>query len=85
MKAKKSGAVCLFIGALLIVVFAVGLIFERNPAMLVSRYRYNLALEHFCAFCAAWWLPAGIVGFPLFLVTLIICLAREKKDRDRES
>ena len=42
MKARKSGAVAIFIGVLLIVVFAVGLIVQKNPSALISKYRYDL-------------------------------------------
>ena len=81
MRDRKSGAVLMFIGGLLIVVFAVGLAVERNPAALNRPYRYDYALEQFGVFCAKLWLPAGIIGFPLFLVSLVISLIRERKDR----
>ena len=80
MKGKKSAAVPIFIGALLIVVFAVGLICDRNPTALLRRYQYDFALEQFCAFCTDWWLPAGIIGFPMFLISLIISFVRESKE-----
>ncbi|MER2055649.1 MAG: hypothetical protein ABTB30_10230 [Clostridia bacterium] len=82
MKARKSGAVAIFIGVLLIVVFAVGLIVQKNPSALISKYRYDFALEQFCAFCANWWLPAGIIGIPLFLISLITSLVRESKEKE---
>ena len=82
MKARKSGAVAIFIGVLLIVVFAVGLIVQNNPSALISKYRYDFALEQFCAFCANWWLPAGIIGIPLFLISLITSLVRESKEKE---
>lgn len=81
MKARKSGAVAIFIGVLLIVVFAVGLIVQKNPSALMTKYRYDFALEQFCAFCANWWLPAGIIGIPLFLISLITSLVRESKEK----
>ena len=62
MKGRNSSAVAIFIGALLIVIFVVGMIVDRNPAALTQKYRYNLALEQFGAFCAGVWLPAGIIG-----------------------
>jgi hypothetical protein len=65
------------------VIFAVGLTVERNPGALKQRYRYDMALEMFGDFCAAVWLPAGIIGFPLFLVSLIISLIRERKEKDQ--
>ena len=82
MKARKSGAVAIFIGVLRIVVFAVGLIVQKNPSALISKYRYDFALEQFCAFCANWWLPAGIIGIPLFLISLITSLVRESKEKE---
>ena len=80
MKGKKSAAVPIFIGLLLIVVFAVGLICEKNPSAFLRKYQYDYALEHFCSFCVDWWLPAGIIGFPMFLISLIISLVRESKE-----
>ena len=81
MKGRKSGAVWIFIGLLLIVVFAVGLICEKNPSAFLRRYQYDYALERFCSFCVDWWLPAGIIGFPMFLISLIISLVRESKEK----
>ena len=82
MKGRNSSAVAIFIGLLLIVIFAVGLITEKNPAAFQRKYVYDLSLEQFCAFCRNWWLPAGIIGFPLFLISLIVSLARERKNKD---
>ena len=79
MKKNKSGAVFIFIGLLLIIIFAVGLICEKNPSAFLRKYQYDYALEHFCSFCVNWWLPAGIVGFPVFLISLILSLIRESK------
>ena len=69
----------MFIGILLIVVFAVGLTVDRNPNALVRQYRHDYAMEQFGVFCSRVWLPAGIIGFPLFLVSLVRSLIREKK------
>ena len=80
MKGRNSGAVAIFIGLLLIVVFVVGLVMDGNPRAFEMRYRYDVALEQFCLFCSRVWLPAGIIGIPLFLVSLIISLRREKKE-----
>lgn len=82
MKARKSGAVAIFIGVLLIVIFVVGLVCMRNPAAFQTKYRYDYALEQFCAFCVNWWLPAGVIGIPLFLVSLILSLIRESKEKE---
>ena len=81
MKGRKSGAVTLFIGLLLIVIFAVGLTLVRNPGALTLKNRYDIALEQFGSFCQAIWLPAGIIGIPLFLWSLIRSLIRERKEK----
>ena len=83
MKRSKSGAVAIFIGLLLIIIFAVGLICEKNPSAFLRKYQYDYALEHFCSFCVNWWLPAGIIGFPMFLISLIISLIRESKENSK--
>ena len=80
MKGRTSGAVCMFIGLLLVVVFAVGLVVDINPSALSRPHRYDLALEQFGTFCSRIWLPAGIIGVPLFLVSLIVSLVRERKE-----
>ena len=85
MKGRRSSAVLIFVGALLIVVFAVGLIGSRNPDTFRPRYRYNYTLEQFLWVCDQLWIPAGIIGFPLFLISLTVSLIREsieaKKNR----
>ena len=83
MKARKSGAVAIFIGVVLIVIFVVGLVCLRNPSAFRAKYLYDYALEQFCAFCVNWWLPAGIIGIPLFLVSLILSLVRESKEKEQ--
>ncbi|QUC68377.1 hypothetical protein [Aristaeella hokkaidonensis] len=79
MKNKKSGAVSLFLGLLLIVIFGVGLTVEQNPAALVQPKKYDHALQQFGTFCSAIWLPAGIIGIPLFLFSLIKSLIQEHR------
>ena len=84
MKGRNSGAVLIFIGLMLIVIFAVGLAVDRNPGALNRPYHYDFALDQFGAFCAGVWLPAGIIGIPLFLISLIVSLIREKKEKEKE-
>lgn len=81
MNGKKSGAISIFLGILLIVIFAVGLALVRNPAALARQNYYSVVLEQFCGFCKAVWLPAGIIGIPLFLISLIRSLIRERKEK----
>ena len=82
MKGRNSHAVAIFIGGLLTVIFGIGMAVAKNPYALSSRYSYDLALEQFGVFCSRIWLPAGIIGIPLFLVSLIISLVRDR-DKDR--
>ncbi len=84
MKGRKSGAVAMFIGLFLIVVFFTGMAVDNNPRALMRNDGYDRALELFGAFCAGIWLPAGIIGFPLFLISLIISLIREHREQSRE-
>ena len=85
MKNKKSGAVSLFLGLLLIVIFGVGLTVEQNPTALVQPKKYDHALQQFGTFCSAIWLPAGIIGIPLFLFSLIKSLIQERRaDKEDE-
>ena len=79
MKNKKSGAVSLFLGLLLIVIFGVGLTVDQNSAALVQPKKYDHALLQFGTFCSAIWLPAGIIGIPLFLFSLIKSLIQEHR------
>lgn len=79
MKSRKSGAVSLFLGLLLIVIFGVGLTVDQNPATLVQPKKYDHALLQFGTFCSAIWLPAGIIGIPLFLFSLIKSLIQEHR------
>ena len=79
MKSRKSGAVSLFLGLLLIVIFGVGLTVDQNPAALVQPKKYDHALLQFGTFCSAIWLPSGIIEIPLFLFSLIKSLIQEHR------
>lgn len=81
MRGKKSCTVAIFVGLLLTVVFAVGLISDNNPAAFAHKYRYDFALDQFCEFCRNCWLPAGVIGIPTLLISLIISLSRESKEK----
>ncbi len=81
MKGKKSCTVAIFVGLLLTVVFAVGLISGKNPGAFALRNRYDFALDQFCAFCRYWWLPAGVIGIPTLLISLVVSLYRESKEK----
>lgn len=80
---RKTSTAFIFLGCLLTAVFAVGLISSRNPEAFLSRYRYDYALESFLRFCRAVWLPAGIAGIPMFLISLLLSLWRENRGRNR--
>ena len=82
MKDSKAGTVAIFVGLLLVVVFVVGFVCDRNPGAFLAKYRYDFALEQFCGFCARFWIPAGIIGIPTFLISLFVSLAKEKKQDD---
>jgi len=82
---RKTTTVFIFAGALLIVIFAVGLISSGHPDFFRSRSRYDYTLEQFIRLCVEWWIPAGIIGFPMFLISLILSLARESGDRRKSS
>ena len=84
MKSRKSSAVLIFVGLLLLVVFAVGYIGTKNPDAFRSQHRYDYTLEQFLWFCHQFWIPAGIIGFPLFLISLIVSLARESAERKKD-
>lgn len=84
MQNRNAGAVSIFIGALLIVIFVVGLIVTDNPAALTRPRRYDMALESFGSFCASVWLPAGIIGIPLFLFSLVRSLIRDRKEKQKQ-
>lgn len=81
MKQSKSSTVSIFIGLLLVVVFAVGLICSKNPGAFMQKNYYDISLEQFCAFCVNWWIPAGVIGIPLLLVSLILSLRRESRNK----
>ncbi len=80
---RKTSTVFIFLGCLLTVIFAVGLVSSRNPEAFVSRYRYDYAGEFFLRLCRGIWLPAGVIGIPTFLIFLILSLWREGKNKDR--
>ncbi len=80
MKGRTSGAVWIFLGALLTVFFAIGLIYSENPGAFLRRNEINLAREQFTAFCGAVWLPCGLVGIPMLLISLVLSLIRERKE-----
>ncbi|MBQ9252470.1 MAG: hypothetical protein IJ188_07535 [Clostridia bacterium] len=80
-KDHKSATVFIFVGFMLIAVFAIGLMTSRNPEVFRSRFRVDYTWEAFLHFCVDWWIPAGIIGFPMFLISLILSLWRESKEK----
>ena len=83
MKKNKSGAIFIFIGCLLIVIFVVGMIQVRNPGAFIRTDRYDYTWEQFVSFCGNFWLPAGLIGIPMFLVSLILSLRRESRENKK--
>ena len=79
--ARSTSAVAIFIGALLIVIFAVGLIATKRSDAFMQKNRYDFTVEQFVAFCKNWWPVAGIVGIPVFLVSLIRSLVLESREK----
>ena len=79
MKQQKSGAVFIFLGAVLTFCFVVGLMYERNPGTFVRIKEINVPREQFAAFCGSWYPILGLIGIPMFLISLILSLIREKK------
>ena len=74
----------MFLGILLLVIFGVGLTVDNNPTALMRTHSYDFALEQFGSFCSSVWLPAGIIGIPLFLFSFIRSLIQEKKQNREE-
>ena len=87
MKGRNSLAVFIFLGALLTVCFGLGLSWSQHPGALLRNYGYyNVSLEQFLTFCAWWYLPFGIIGIPMLVISLTVSLIRESKEakKDRE-
>ena len=82
-KENKTGAVFIFIGCLLVVIFAVGMVSSRDLDAFQTRYRQDYALDSVLAFCREWFIPAGIIGIPMLLISLILSLWQESKNRDK--
>jgi hypothetical protein len=83
MRKNKSGAIGIFLGLLLTAAFTVGLIAVRDPAAFIRKDSYDYTLEFAVNLCKSIWLPAGVIGIPLFLVSLIRSLYLESKEKDR--
>ena len=81
---RKSAAIFIFLGLLLIVIFAVGRIFSQDPSAFYNRYRVDRALDDFVYFCSQWWIPAGIIGIPMFLISFLLSLVREHKENQKQ-
>ncbi len=78
---RTTSAVSIFVGALLIVIFAIGLIASDRPDTFYQKDYYDFSLIQFVSFCRNWWLPAGIIGFPVFLFSLIRSLIQESREK----
>ena len=80
-KEKKSIYFFLLLGLLLVVVFAVGMICMRNPDAFQNKYIRSFSVTQICDFCVSYCLPAGIIGIPMFLISMIVSLIRESKEK----
>lgn len=78
---SKSNAVAIFIGVLLTAVFVIGLTVTNNPDAFSARYRYDFALEQFKEFCSGWYVLAGAIGIPTLVISLVISLVRESREK----
>ena len=79
-KSRKSATFFIFVGFLLVVVFAVGYLSARNPEAFRSRYMEDYALDSFLNFCAGLWPAAGVIGIPMLLISLILSLISEARE-----
>ena len=79
MKGKNSSAVFIFLGALLSFGFGIGVAYMKNPGMLIRRGQFDISWEMFTAFCGKWYWLMGLIGIPMFLISLIISLVRERR------
>ncbi len=80
MKQRKSSTAFIFLGAVLTFCFVVGLMYEQNPETFVKMKEINVPREQFAAFCGSWYPILGLIGIPMFLISLILSLIREKKE-----
>jgi hypothetical protein len=78
---SKSNAVAIFIGVLLTAVFVIGLTVTNNPDAFNVKYRYDFALDQFKEFCASWYVLAGVIGIPTLVISLVISLVRESREK----
>lgn len=81
--ARTTSAVAIFVGALLIVIMAVGLIATSRPDAFLLKNRYDYALNQFVAFCKNWWPVAGIIGIPTFLISMVRSLILESREKKK--
>ena len=90
--ARTTSAVSIFVGALLIanvekairsvMLFVIGLIATGKPDTFLQKNRYDFALQQFVGFCRSWWPVAGIIGIPVFLISLIRSLILESREKE---
>lgn len=80
-KSDTSGAVTIFIGALLTVCFVIGLIYSKNPGAFIQSHRMDYAFEGFVSLCGEWFIPCGGIGIPMLVISLIVCLVKERRNK----
>lgn len=83
MRKNKSGTIGIFLGLLLTAAFIVGLAAVRDPAAFIRKNHYDYTFEFAVNLCKSIWLPAGVIGIPLFLISLIRSLRLESKEKNK--
>jgi len=82
MKYRNSSAVAIFIGGLLTFCFVIGLVYLNNPEAIWRLNRTSFAWMQFARFCSNWFYIFGMIGIPTLIISLIVSLIRESRNRD---
>ena len=80
--ARTTGAISIFVGVLLVVIFGIGLAAVSNPGAFFQNKRYDFAMKQFVDICSEIWLPAGIIGIPTLVISVIRSLVQESRAKE---
>ena len=83
MKDSKPVTVGILVGLLLTVISVVGFVCIRNPGAFRAENIHSYSVEQVCGFCMEVWLPAGIIGLPMLLVSMIVSMVRESRNNEQ--